>query len=201
MTTPHSRDNLNWDDERVIGYDHETLFLDELDKASGGSSLSVRVLTPNDWVMQIIYDCSCDNIITVENVKRMAYLESLVLQLPNWPKLCLATSHSDTGCSSSSYTSLASLISNPHTLTEAVLNVTLATITQEPIYTAVKSLFGKEFSASSQKSSITRAIFQTGGPLEIDGKRYTTMDDRRTEQENYIIEFGNQVQSILSNNP
>ena len=87
-TTPHSHDNLVWDDERVIGYDYETLLTYELDKASTGSDLSVRVHSPSDWVTQIVYDCECDNIITVENVKRMASIEAQVLQLPNWHKLC-----------------------------------------------------------------------------------------------------------------
>ena len=149
VTSPHERDYLVWKDEKVLGYDYETLISESLNKASDGSEMSVRTISQNKWVTQIVYDCACDNIFTPENIQQMAFLESKVLQLPSWTKVCFATSANDPGCSSASYTSLASLFASPSTVTEEVLNGTLQVITTEPTYSKIKHLFGKEFSADN----------------------------------------------------
>ena len=188
VNQPHPRDYLVWDHEMVRGYDQETLLLAELDKASAESSMAVRVMSQGEWVTQIVYECECDNILTVEHVRRMAHIESLVLQLPAWPQVCLATSGNDPGCSSASYHSIALLFSNPHTVTEAELNATLNSVTSDSAsYRKIKHLFGKEFSSANQQSKIARAIFVTGGPLEIEGTRYNDLSDRIDEQKDHIV--------------
>ena len=149
VTSPHERDYLVWKDEKVLGYDYETLISESLNMASDGSEMSVRIISQSKWVTQIVYDCHCDNIITPENIQQMAFLESKVLQLPYWTKVCFATSANDPGCSSASYTSLASQFASPSTITEEVLNGTLQGITTEPTYSKIKHLFGKEFSADN----------------------------------------------------
>ena len=200
-STPHPRDYLVWKDEKVEGLDAETLLSDTLNEAAEGSRVQARVISPSRWVTQIVYTCECDNIITPENVRQMALLESRVMQLPVWPNLCMATSGNDPGCSSAAYASLASQFLSPHTVNEAVLNATLEKITTEPTYSKIKHLLGANFSAGYQQSPVARALFFLGGPLNIDGKIYKDLDDRREEQERYIIEFGEQIQRLLKATP
>ena len=103
----------------------------------------------------------------------MSRIEEKILQLPNWPKLCSAVSIDDQGCSSSSYDSFVKHFPQPSTVTQSELDAKLTELTTEPTYTKAKGLFDKGFSSTNKKSSITRANFMIGAPLEIDGTRYT----------------------------
>ena len=125
----------------------ETAVGEELEKAAEGSNIAVRVQVNSDWVTSIIYDCECDNILTPENVKAMARIEERILQLPNWPKMCFATSIDDSGCSASAYESFASKFPQPSTVTQSEIDAKLTELTTEPTYTNVKGLFDKGFSS------------------------------------------------------
>ena len=97
--------------ERAFGLNVETIVAEELDKATDGSDIAVRVQVDSFLATSVIYDCECDNILTPANIKTMARIEEKILQLPNWPRICYAVSINDQGCSSSAYESFASQFS------------------------------------------------------------------------------------------
>ena len=190
-----------WDDERVRAYDMENLISEELEKDESGGNVEVRVLSNALWQTTVIYKCkSCTNILTLENLKAMASLERKILQINDWPLLCQATSTADTGCSASSYESFASQFLNPETATQADLDAKLTELTTDPTFTDKKHLFDKSFSSSNKESTITRATFALGSPLEIDGVRYKDKTDRTTDQDKHAIDFGKSVDSLLDEN-
>ena len=91
----------------------QTLIEEELSKDGEGGQVAVRVQQHDDYATSVLYDCKCENILTPENIKIMARIEQRILQIPEWPTLCLAVSSVDTGCSSAAYTSFASQFASP----------------------------------------------------------------------------------------
>ena len=64
----------------------------------------------------------------------------------------------------------------------------------------MKHLFDKSFSSTNKVSTITRAIFALGAPLEIDGVRYKDKTDRIEDQDAHAVDFGKSVESVLDEN-
>ena len=107
-SNPVARDYYSDSDERVFGLDVQELIERELSRDADGGNVAVRVQQHDHYSTSVLYDCKCDNILTPENTRLMANIERRILQIAEWPSLCLAVSNLDHGCSSAAYTSFAS---------------------------------------------------------------------------------------------
>ena len=139
-----------WDDERVLSLDMETLIDEELQSDTSDGPMAERISSQRRWTTHLIYKYnSCDNVLTLDNLKAMAKIEKKILQIKEWPILCEATSSADSGCASDAYVSFASQFSSPETTTEAELEAKLSELTTGQTYNSLKYLFDKGFSSSN----------------------------------------------------
>ena len=56
-------------------------------------------------------------------------------------------------------------------------------------WTTYRSFFGVETGLDNTKSKWLRSIFYTGGPLDVDGRRYANLQDEIKEQQNKVADY------------
>ena len=85
---------LVWDDDRVLTFDMKTLAERDLTNSIVGSSQATRTFADPKYTTALFYTCEngCDDILTVEGVKRTWKYEKFFMDDPKYSKTCLAVS-------------------------------------------------------------------------------------------------------------
>jgi predicted RND superfamily exporter protein len=61
----------------------------------------------------------------------------------------------------------------------------------------LKGLFGNDLSSTNLKTKWARTILRFGGPLDVDGIRYTSVADREDDQIVYYTEFSKELHKYV----
>ena len=143
--------------------------------------------------MNIGVECvkeGCDNILTPEGIQLLAEIDDIIENDPDWPKLCLTTSNTDSSCANDAVSGKVAKIS-PVYIFNMVFGKDLSEITQygidfslfglayeEQLFNQAVPLFSKDFSRENRKAKMTRFLVMNAGPIDFDGVRYKNMGDR-----------------------
>lgn len=126
--------------------------------------------------------------------------EQKINENSDWSLFCLAESDTNTSCSTSAYLSFTRNFASIDTLTQAEIDTVLTAMSlNSTFFDANKIFFEESFSQTNLKSSLARSIFVPALPLEIDGVRYDTEEDRQSTQLGKYYEFSHSVRNdVLS---
>ena len=99
---------LVWDDDRVFTFDMKTLAERDLTDSIAGSSQATRTFADPEYTTALFFTCEngCDDILTVEEVKKVWKYEKLFIDDPKYSKTCLAVSNLDPNCNPSGRASI-----------------------------------------------------------------------------------------------
>lgn len=127
---------------------------------------------------------------------------------PDWPNVCMAESDTNTTClgfdpvtrkqSKGSFLALLNpLYGTDHSeITQYAIDFALFIPARvQFVLELTQQLFSKEFVKDDRKAKMTRMIIRLAGPLEVNGIRYANMKDRIEEQNLFVNEW---VQSLNS---
>jgi hypothetical protein len=200
LTDEHYRDYLVWENEIVQEFDMMALTEEKIQTNYADGIQPLRTTTNYEYTTSIMYEWDgCDTLLTVDNIKKMYELEQKILNDPDYGKFCKAVSSSDSSCADSDYSSFAkNFAANINTLTQADIDTKLASISGSlPDYYSNNYFFDKGFSQTNTKAKKARAIFIFANPIEIDGRRFKTYKDDIREQDEYFIEFSDDLENQI----
>ena len=147
------------------------------------------------YTTMLYYTCEddCDDIMTLDGIKKAWEYEKMLNKHSKYPKTCLATSSSDLSCKSDGWSSItkffeAKLIANTLTQTD-IDNFKNDLISTPATWNTYKSMIGKDFTSSNKKTKYLSGYYQFGTPLDVDGTKYKSRNDRPLEQEAYVADY------------
>ncbi len=160
---------------------------------------ALRMVTDINWRSYIFLTCQddkdCDNIMTVEGIKRMHEEELRMKELEGYTDLCKAKSSSDTDCDPAGLISLTNQFASQlesDSLTQADIDDFTSDLkTNEGLWVGNKFLFGNDYdrNATSPKTRYLRTIILFASPIKWEGTQYKSPFDRVKKQDSAMKSF------------
>jgi hypothetical protein len=175
--------------------------------ANGGEQMGVRSIEHRDWTLQILYESYTDNILTMDNIRRIEEIEIEVLRMPEFKNFCMARSLTDTACNDNlaflSFTIIVKGYYRQPSLDninqQMLLDLMDVLTNSETSWPQYRSFFDNGTNKDNPyQSKWLRSIFYGAGPLEIDGVRYKSIQDRTKEQQLKVAEFHAKIEERLT---